>query len=58
MPSVKQETIDLVKHMPEDITWDELMYEINLKRKVFLALKSLEEGKIVSHEEVKKRFIK
>jgi len=33
------------------------MYEFYVKKKLSVALKAVEEGRVVSHEEVKKRFV-
>lgn len=33
------------------------MYEFYVKEKIKIGLKAAEEGRIVSHEEVKKRFL-
>ena len=37
---------------------DDIMYEIYVRKKIENALKAVEEGKVVSHEEVKKRLLK
>lgn len=58
MPSVKQEAIDLVKHMPEDISWDDVMYEIYVRKKIELGLQAVKEGKVFTLEESKKRLLK
>ena len=58
MPSVKQEAIDLVKHMPEDISWDDVMYEIYVRKKIELGLQAVKEGKVFTLEEPKKRLLK
>ncbi|ODS36925.1 hypothetical protein BEH94_05930 [Candidatus Altiarchaeales archaeon WOR_SM1_SCG] len=36
---------------------NDIMYEFYVKKKIDIALKSAEEGRVVSHEEVKKRFL-
>jgi hypothetical protein len=33
------------------------MYEFYVKKKLAVALKAVEEGRIVSHDDVKKRFL-
>jgi predicted transcriptional regulator len=33
------------------------MYEFYVKKKIATGIKAVEEGRIVSHEEVKKRFL-
>ena len=57
MGIVKEEARRLIDKLPEQATWDDIMYEFYVKKKLALALKSAEEGCVVSHEEVKKRFL-
>ena len=57
MRIVKEEARRLIDKLPEQATWDDIMYEFYVKKKLELALKSADEGRIVSHEEVKKRFL-
>ncbi|HSN86164.1 MAG TPA: hypothetical protein VL025_05365 [Thermoanaerobaculia bacterium] len=42
--------------MPASATWDELIYELYVRRKLSEGKKAADEGRIVSHEEVKSRF--
>ena len=58
MAIVKEEAIKLISSLPEHVTWDDIMYEFYVKRKIAVALKAAEDGRVVSHEEVKKRFCK
>ena len=57
MRIVKEEAKRLIDKLPEQATWDDIMYEFYVKKKLALALKSADEGRVVSHEEVKKRFL-
>ena len=43
--------------VPDQATWDDIMYEFYVKKKLANALKAVEEGRVVSHEEVKKRLL-
>lgn len=43
--------------MPEQATWDDIMYEFYVKKKLAVALKAVEEGRVISHEEAKKRLL-
>jgi len=58
MPSAKRQAIDMISKLPEKATWDDIMYEIYVRKKIALGIKAADEGRVVSHEEVKKRFIK
>jgi predicted transcriptional regulator len=56
MITVKEEAKKLIDNLPDEITWDDLMYEIYVRQKVELGLKAVDEGRVISHEEMKKRF--
>ncbi len=52
----KEEAKRLIERLPENASWDDIMYELYVKKKLSESLKAANEGRIVSHEEVKKRF--
>ena len=56
MSTAKDEAIKLISRLPEEVSWDDIMYRIYVKRKIDEGLKAAEEGRSVSHEEVKKLF--
>ena len=56
MPAVKEEAIHLIKTLPDTCSWDDIIYELYVKKKIEKGLKAVEKGRLVSHEEVKKRF--
>jgi len=58
MPSAKRQAIDMIRKLPDKATWDDIMYEIYVRKKIARGIKAADEGKVVSHEEVKKRFLK
>jgi hypothetical protein len=57
MTIVKKEALKLLHNLPEHVTWDDIMYELYVKKKLAVALKAAEEGNVVPHHEVKKRFV-
>ena len=57
MSIIKEEAKKLIDRLPEKATWDDIMYEFYVKKKLAVALKAAEEGRVVSHEEVKKRLL-
>lgn len=58
MPSVKKQALEMIRKLPDKTTWDDIMYEIYVRKKIARGIKAADEGRVVSHEEVKKRFIK
>jgi len=57
MSSVKEEAKKLIDRLPDQVTWDDIMYEFYVKKKIATGIKAAEEGRIISHEKVKKRFL-
>ncbi len=57
MATIKEEAKKLIETLPEQATWDDIMYEFYVKMKLSVALQAADEGNVVSHEEVKKRFL-
>lgn len=46
----------LLKQMRDDATFDDIIYEMYVLQKANKGLRELNEGKVVSHEEVKKQL--
>ncbi len=57
MNIVKKEARKLIDKLPDNATWDDIMYELYVKKKIAGGLKAAEEGRVVSHEEAKKRLL-
>lgn len=57
MSMVKEEAKKIIDKLPEQATWDDVMYQIYVKKKIESSIKAVEDGKVISHEEVKKRFM-
>ncbi len=54
--SVKNEAKRLVENLPETASWDDLMYEVYVRQKIEEGIKAADEGRVLTHEEVRKRF--
>lgn len=57
MNIVKEEAKKLIEKLPDSVTWDDIMYELYVKKKIAVGLKAAEEGHVVSHEDAKKRLL-
>ncbi len=57
MPSAKEAARRIIEQLPEQATWDDIMYELYVKQKIEEGLKAAEEGRTISHEEVKRRLL-
>lgn len=56
MNLVKDEAKKLIEKLPDNVTWDDIMYELYVKKKIAAGLQAATEGKVVSHEEAKRRL--
>jgi predicted transcriptional regulator len=57
MSTVKKAARSIVDNLPEQATWDDLMYELYVKQKIEAGLEAAAEGRTVPHEEVKARLL-
>ncbi len=58
MTITKQQVLEIVKDLPEEVDIDEIMYRLYLRQKLEAAEKDVREGKVVSHEAVVKETTK
>lgn len=54
MNTVKEEAKRLIDKLPDEVTWDDIMAEIYFKQQVEQGLGDVKEGRVFSHEQVKK----
>ena len=53
---LKKEVKNLLKDLPEDADWDDVMYKVYVRQSIEQGLKDSKEGRVISHEEIKKRY--
>ena len=58
MSPEKEDARKLLDKLPENATWDDIMYEIYVRKKIAAGIKAADEGRVIQHEEVKKRFLR
>ena len=56
--SAKETSLNLIKKLKDDITYEEIMYELYFLQKIENGVRDIENGRTVSHEEVKKELEK
>ena len=56
MSTTKEEAMQLISKLPEEVTWEDIMYRLYVKRKIEEGIKAAEQGRVVSNEEVKQLF--
>ena len=57
MPSAKDAARQIIEQLPEQATWDDIMYELYVKQKIEAGLQAADEGRTVPHEEAKRRLL-
>ena len=57
MNTIKEEAKKMIERLPDNATWDDIVYELYVKKKIAAGLKAAEEGHVVSHEDAKKRLL-
>lgn len=54
--TVKQSLLELAQSLPDNCTWDDVMYQVYVRQKIEAGLRDVEERRLISHEEVFKEF--
>ncbi|WP_244270434.1 hypothetical protein [Proteiniborus ethanoligenes] len=54
----KDDARKIIESLPEHATWDDIMYQFYVKKKITDSLDAAEEGRIMTHEDVRKRVMK
>ena len=56
--SAKEASIKLIERLDEDVTYEEIMYELNFLQKIERGLHDVQEGRVPSHEQMKEAYKK
>jgi predicted transcriptional regulator len=56
MTGVKEAVLELAQQLPEECTWDEVMYRIFVRQKIDAGLKDADAGRTIPHEKVFEEF--
>lgn len=54
MQTAKQAAKQIIDHVSDQATWDDIMYELYVKQKIEKGLNAVEEGRVLSSEDAKK----
>lgn len=58
MSKTKNQVIEMIKGMPEEVSIEDIMAELYFRYQVDEGLKQLDKGKGIPHEEIEKRMAK
>ena len=56
--SVREAVLELVSKMPTECTWDEVLYQIYVRKQIAAGLKDIAEGRLIPHDEVFAKYAK
>ncbi len=56
MATPKQVFLDAIQSMPDDATFEDIEYHLYVRARVEEGLRAADEGRVVPHEEVKRRM--
>lgn len=55
-PDIKSKVRETIETLPDDATWDDVMYRLYVRQKIETGLKDVELGRTLPVSEVRKRF--
>ncbi len=53
-PSPKHTAIRLIEELPDDVSLEDIMYELYFRHRIDRGLEELDQGQTISHEELKR----
>ena len=56
--SAKEAAKQTIACLPEQAAWDQIMYRLHVRRKIEEGLRDSDAGRVVPHEEAKRRMLK
>jgi len=56
MPSAKETAKQLIDQLPENVSLNDIMYELYVKQKIENGMQASRDGHVTPHSEVKKRY--
>jgi predicted transcriptional regulator len=57
MATPKQAAKELIEHLPDQASWNDIMYELYVKQKIEEGLADIEAGRTTPHEQVKAELL-
>lgn len=57
MATPKQAAKQLIEHLSDEASWDDIMYELYVKQKIEAGLADIEAGRTIPHEQVKAELL-
>lgn len=58
MSTTKDEVRKMLDQIPEDVSFEDIQYHIYVRQKIEHGLRDIEEGRVLSQEEIERRMSK
>jgi len=58
MSHAKKDAINTINNLPDEASWDDIMYELYVAKKVNQAREQVAKGEFINHDEARKRLMK
>jgi predicted transcriptional regulator len=58
MSPVKNAILELIEKLPDECTWDDVVYQLYVHQKIEAGLKDADEGRVIDYEEVFREYQK
>ncbi len=55
--NAKEDAKRLIDHLPDQVTLNDIMYELYVKQKIETGIKAVEEGRTTPHHQIKARIM-
>lgn len=52
MSAVKTAAREVIERLPEDADWEELRYQLDVRKKIEIGLQQIANGEVIDHDEV------
>jgi hypothetical protein len=56
MGIIREEAKKVIEKLPDEASWDDVMYQMYVRKKIDEGIKAADKGKFVSHDEMKRKF--
>lgn len=57
MQTAKETARQVIERLPDQASWEDILYELYVKQKIEVGLAEVTEGKTVTHEDAKRRLL-
>ena len=58
LTTIKSELRDIADRIPDSATYNDVMYQLYVRMKIAKGKQAAEEGRVVPHDEIKRKFVK